>query len=322
MDSIPEGDEKAQEVEPFLENSVLQEEVQQETPADVAELAALFSKEASKAEAKAKGLRLQLQDASEAELWRRRGNALQAAPQEAWSEKLKTILAQVDEGEHLAILLPCPGKSFEENASHCFKQADKLERACARCAPLVLEADKDVEYWRGMAIKLAKPFPPPDVLAAARKLHAELCPAPKGAQRLLSRSESNLRRKYGKGIDTFRSPSGHEVIVGRSAGTNERVSFELTSPDSFWFHSDCGVAGSHVTIACPASEVASLEDVEFAAGIAAWHSKARGHALASVCYCYGAQVTRPSVPKLGLVHIVGRRGSIEVVPRRPPAVQC
>merc|ERR1712070_744830 len=117
---------------------------------------------------------------------------------------------------------------------------------------------------------------------------------------------ARLRRKYGKEVDCFLSPSGHEVVVGRSASANERVSFELTLPNGFWFHADSGVAGSHVAILCPASEVHALEDVEFAAAICAWHSKARNTTNAAVCYCCGGQLTKGG--KLGQVMIMGRRG--------------
>jgi len=227
------------------------------------------------------------------------------------------------EREPLAFALPCPGKSFQENAEVCLQRAEKNERTNVRLTSLIKEAEAELTRWRAISASLACQSrgqePPSEEVVCA--VHKELCtagiiklqtpPAPKPA-------DGGLRRKYGKGIDCFRSPTGYEVIVGRTAGTNERVSFELTPRDAFWFHSDCGVPGSHVAILCPAAEVATLEDVEFAAKLAAWHSKARGQATAAVCYCYGAQVTRPRIPKLGQVRITGRRGCVHVAPAPPP----
>lgn len=327
-----------------------------ESAVDIAsEVAVAAEKARQGAEAKARRLRGQLGDPAEAELWRRRGRALQAAPPAAWSEELKRVElkeppgpaesgtcstaspdvdapeeaqppAPLTEASLLTVQLPRPGKSFQENADACFKQADKIERTNARCMPLILEADRDAERWQAVVASFKQCANTPELLEEAQSLYSELCSAghikkPACSARALN-PDAGLRRKYGKGIDCFRSPSGYEVVVGRTAETNERVSFELTPPDSFWFHSDCGVPGSHVAIMCPASEVATLEDVEFAAAIAAWHSKAREQDIAAVCYCYGAQVTRPAFRKLGLVHIVGKRGRLLVAPALPETDDC
>lgn len=303
------------------------------------------------AEAKAARLRKQLSDPAEAQSWRQRARALQKADPESWSPELKQLRLPVPvcgaghadseqkdnsmdardgQPEEIDIVLPLSGESFEKNSEACVKRAEKLERANIRCSQLLADAQEELCKWRDAEIvatqghcessllNLRKALVDAGYLRSAASLAASTTAAADAARKV---EEAKLRRKYGKGVDCFLSPSGYEVVVGRDAGSNERVSFEITPDDAFWFHSDCGVPGSHVAILKPAAEVASMDDVEFAASIAAWHSKARAHTMAAVCYCYGGQLGRPVVPKLGRVHIRGGRGTLRVAPAPPPGDQ-
>lgn len=278
-----------------------------------AKVIAAAKQAAAKAEARAERLRLQMQEAEDAGVWRQRGEALRAR-----RENSEVSSAALREEE-----LPDPSKDLAENEELCFKRAEKQEKTRARCAPLIDEAAAEAAAWREAVAALPEAEADEMVanLEALNSLHLRLREAgilkePK--KPVVADPAAVLRRKYGKEIDCFHSPSGHEVVVGRSAGANERVSFELAWKDGFWFHADSGVAGSHVAILCRAEEVSYLEDVEFAAAITAWHSKARNEPLAAVCYCYGGQVSRPRVPKLGLVRILGPRGQLHVAPSHPP----
>lgn len=296
---------QAPEASPEVPSEAVAATVCQSAP-DRDTVLAAAARAATKAEATAEHLKMQMDKASDAEHWRHRAEALRARRQGADSVDMEQIE------------LPDPNKDLEENESICIKKAEKSERTHARCAALMAEAVAEAESWRAAAAALPQAEASAETLQA---LHSRLHQAGfiKDVQAPVAPNPAVLlRRKYGKEIDCFLSPSGHEVAVGRSAGANERLSFELAWQDGFWFHADCGVAGSHVAILCRAVEVCCLEDVEFAAGIAAWHSKARGASMASVCYCYGGQLSRPNIPKLGLVHIRGPRGRLEVVPTPPP----
>lgn len=68
---------------------------------------------------------------------------------------------------------------------------------------------------------------------------------------------------------------GFEILVGRNARANDRLTLRLARPRDLWLHA-AGYAGSHVVIRLPAG----VDDVprpviERAAELAAWHSKAR-----------------------------------------------
>eukprot|EP00928_Gymnodinium_smaydae_P042463 TRINITY_DN28592_c0_g1_i1.p1 TRINITY_DN28592_c0_g1~~TRINITY_DN28592_c0_g1_i1.p1 ORF type:complete len:364 (-),score=71.17 TRINITY_DN28592_c0_g1_i1:16-1107(-) len=309
----------------------LQPDAVQEQPISVieAEVMAAVPRAVKTSESKVQRLKEQLRNPEEAEVWRLRGTALRSASDELWSPELKQItlpmpLPSANSEEQLTIDLPKPGQPFTENAATCFKTAEKIEKGNERCASLLEAAKTDAERWKGLEISLATLQPKlgsdADAERVLREIQADLRAAGFIKTEVVpSRATiaESLRRKHGKDVDCFLSPSGYEVIAGRSAAANERVSYELTPKDAFWFHSADGVAGSHVAILHPASDVRTLEDVEFAAAIAAWHSKARAEPTVAVTYCYGEQVGRPLVPKLGQVTIRGRRGRILVTPALP-----
>eukprot|EP00929_Paragymnodinium_shiwhaense_P107835 TRINITY_DN74192_c0_g1_i1.p1 TRINITY_DN74192_c0_g1~~TRINITY_DN74192_c0_g1_i1.p1 ORF type:complete len:473 (-),score=122.41 TRINITY_DN74192_c0_g1_i1:98-1516(-) len=258
------------------------------------------------------------------------------------------------------VTLPLPGRSLKENAEACMANATKIEHSNSRIAPLAQEAEEEAQQWDEMSNVLKatqeaaqRAGYDPHAEALVRRLHEELCLAGR-IRRQPGRSQDSPRkeeeepqepnspvregkkteRKYGKDVDCFVSPSGHEVVCGRDSSGNEKVSFHLTPKNAFWLHVGGGIQGAHVAILCPASEVSTLEDVEFAAAIAAHHSKARDNISAEVTYCYGLQLARPGpsahnvvsqmgttqtrdLTKQGLVRIRGERGNLRVIPGLP-----
>jgi len=70
---------------------------------------------------------------------------------------------------------------------------------------------------------------------------------------------------------------GFEILVGRSARENDRLSTREARPDDLWLHA-AGYAGSHVVIRASEGKTADVPRsvVEAAAQLAIWHSKARG----------------------------------------------
>ena len=69
---------------------------------------------------------------------------------------------------------------------------------------------------------------------------------------------------------------GWEIFVGKGARDNDVLTFEIADRDDLWLHVS-GWSGSHVIVRVPdrAGEP-PREVVEYAARLAAWHSKGRG----------------------------------------------
>ncbi len=74
---------------------------------------------------------------------------------------------------------------------------------------------------------------------------------------------------------------GYEILVGRSARHNDRLTFGHARKFDLWLHAR-GVAGSHVIIRRNRDEQVPRPVVHRAAGLAAWFSKARGSSLVPV----------------------------------------
>lgn len=273
-------------------------------------------------------LRRQIKDPAEAEEWMAKGNSLQVMPKGQWRRGLTEVEApdysQLDEeGNAITRLVELePDKDFLQNAKLCFKKARKITRGIENVTPMIDEAEESLEQWEARAADAAGWLGEREKsggLSAASEtavlqLHGfmvkeglirkpEPPPAPVDPE---EEARKAFKRKHGKDIDCFRSPGGHEVVCGRSSKTNEYVSIKLAKGDMMWFHTDHRIPGSHVLIRSPWDQIAD-EDIEFAAKIAAYHSKAKNDFEAPVMYCRGDQVKKVKGTKQGQVSISGSK---------------
>eukprot|EP00747_Dinoflagellata_sp_TGD_P211628 gnl/TRDRNA2_/TRDRNA2_84851_c0_seq1.p1 gnl/TRDRNA2_/TRDRNA2_84851_c0~~gnl/TRDRNA2_/TRDRNA2_84851_c0_seq1.p1 ORF type:complete len:461 (-),score=60.03 gnl/TRDRNA2_/TRDRNA2_84851_c0_seq1:74-1456(-) len=271
----------------------------------------------------------QLRDPAEADSWTLRGTALLAITKQQWHPGLTSVevpdFTKLDvDGRPLTLRVDLdPRKDFRDNANACFKRARKISQANEQCTPLIEKEEANLARWKKSAALLAewRASQCSTNEEALKQIYDQLCEAgfirqPEGPKEADELKNARSRRRFGKDIDLFRSPSGHEVIVGRSASANEQISFSLTLKNAWWFHTSGGVPGSHVTIRCPGAQVPKA-DVEFAAQIAAWHSKARAKPLVSVMYCQGHQLRKPRQRRTGQVQVTGSWNEIKVRPQLP-----
>jgi predicted ribosome quality control (RQC) complex YloA/Tae2 family protein len=101
----------------------------------------------------------------------------------------------------------------------------------------------------------------------------------------------------------FESPDGFVVLVGRTAGDNDVLTFKIGARRDFWLHVAAD-SGSHVVVRNPGG-VASLprDTAQFAAGLAAGYSKLRAGGRVAVHLCTCADVSKPRGLPPGKVHI-------------------
>ena len=93
--------------------------------------------------------------------------------------------------------------------------------------------------------------------------------------------------------------SGSVIFVGRNNRQNDIVTFKTAQPRDLWFHTK-DIPGSHVILRS-AGGSPSLPDMEKAAHLAAWFSKARESANVPVDYTERRFVKKPSGAKPGFV---------------------
>ena len=100
----------------------------------------------------------------------------------------------------------------------------------------------------------------------------------------------------------YRLPGEWEVIAGRSAADNDELSLRVARPDDWWFHVK-GMSGSHVILRAEQGREPDRGTLEAAAGIAAFHSKARQGGAVPVSCTRARFVTKPRGASRGTVEI-------------------
>lgn len=109
---------------------------------------------------------------------------------------------------------------------------------------------------------------------------------------------------------------GFEILVGRTARDNDRLTLRVARPRDLWLHAS-GYAGSHVVIRAIGGPTGTVPRhvVERAAELAAWHSKAReAGGKVTVHVCRAADVTKPRGAPAGQVRL-RRHEAVKVYPR-------
>src|SRR4051812_43761029 len=116
------------------------------------------------------------------------------------------------------------------------------------------------------------------------------------------------------GILEYELPGGWQVYAGKTDDANDHVSVRLTRPRDRWFHVR-GMPGGHVVLRVPDDREPDRAALELAAGIAAFHSKARTGGVVPVSMAEGRFVSKPRGAKKGLVELRKETG-LKV---RPPS---
>jgi predicted ribosome quality control (RQC) complex YloA/Tae2 family protein len=107
---------------------------------------------------------------------------------------------------------------------------------------------------------------------------------------------------------------GYEVLVGRSARDNDRLTFKEAAPQDVWLHVGGGTPGSHVVVRTPEGGEVPRSVVKRAAELAARHSKAgKATGKVDVHVCRACDVRKPRGAKPGSVEL-RRYESVKVYP--------
>jgi predicted ribosome quality control (RQC) complex YloA/Tae2 family protein len=214
-----------------------------------------------------------LERLEEAEGLRRRADLLLARLKEVPKGKESVVLEGFD-GSPVEIPLD-PALTPQENAQKLYQRARRLEELAERALDLI-----------------------PRTEARVRALEEEMARVREASWEELSRLSQRTRKKEARLGLRYTSPSGFPVLVGRNAKENDLLT-RLAHSEDLWFHAQ-GVPGSHVILKAEGKSP-PLEDLLFAARLAAYHSKARGEAQVPVDYTRKKHVWRPRKAALGQV---------------------
>ena len=230
---------------------------------------------------------LELRGFDDAEAHQRAGEALLAGVRQA-------------ESVHGALRVPDPwepgawvevknerGLSATALADREFQKHRRAERG-RRTAEARLQRLRDEIHRLGAlreryAVELEESDAPDETLAALEAaLRREGIPVGIVAPTKAGRAHHASRPTRIEGVRLSTSSDGWEILIGRSARENQRLTFKLAGPEDFWLHA-LGVTGAHVVVRNPTREKkppqATLRE---AAAAAAWFSEARKSAEVDV----------------------------------------
>ena len=255
-------------------------------------------------EKKLAGDSAELPDPSE---MRRRAELLLASHQQA--RRLggnQVLLPDVFKHERCEIQIPIdPRFSLTANAERYFRLSRKVERSVVRLAKRLDEVQRRSDHLATLAIALEHAQDRYDLELVLSELSGWVEP-----------KHSRKTKLQSLGPRRFKSSRGSEILVGRSGRSNEELTFGMAGPDDLWFHT-VDLPGAHVVLRLKGTEYTpDAQDMEEAAAIAAYFSKAQGTSRVEVWVTKRRNLKKIKGAPPGTVRILEGR-SVRVQPSLP-----
>lgn len=112
---------------------------------------------------------------------------------------------------------------------------------------------------------------------------------------------------------TYISSDGYEILVGKNASDNDRLTFKVASANDFWLHV-APTSGSHVVVRNPDNEdKLPKSTLKEAAALAALFSKSKNAGRVAVNYCKRKFVKKARGAPAGQVQLQ-RSDTVKVSP--------
>lgn len=245
---------------------------------------------------KAKTFQDQLKASDTAEAYRERADLLMAHLHE-WQLGMKTLtLKDFESGEPRTLTLN-PEKNAVQNAQAWYKRHQKLKRSRAQVQPLLEEVLSEVAYLDQVeaSIQQLEQFEDAADLLTLHDIRDELI-----LQNYFPKLEYRKDAPPEIPFYQYQSPSGWELLIGRNNRQNDLLTFRTATTYDLWFHTQ-EIPGSHVLLRLEAGAVPEPGDMQFAANMAAYYSRARQSHQVPVIYTESKNVYKPKGAKPGMV---------------------
>ena len=200
-----------------------------------------------------------------------------------------SLLAPLADGTELNIELD-PSLTPMQNIQRYYKKYARAKRAQELIQLQIEQSRQDVEYLEGVALSLVEVISQQEVQEIMQELR-ETGYLPASGRTKIHARPSEPRKIL---LD-----SGAVILVGRNNRQNDLVTFKHAQPRDLWFHTK-EIPGSHVVLRINTGSPQAA-DIEKAALLAAWFSKARYSANIPVDYTERRYVKKPSGAKPGFV---------------------
>ncbi|HEY4433088.1 MAG TPA: NFACT RNA binding domain-containing protein, partial [Candidatus Cybelea sp.] len=191
----------------------------------------------------------------------------------------------------LHTLTPGEREPAKERAAELFAEYRKL----ANSLPHLAQRRRAIEESRG-AIEMLR-------WEAERTAAEDFGDVEAAVDLLLRRREPPGRRaarKRKRQVLELRTATGSRIAIGRSPSENAELTFRVARPNDLWFHAK-GVPGAHVILSRDDRTSVPEQDLETAASLAAFYSKAKEANAAPVDYTLRKHVRKQRAAPPGLV---------------------
>ncbi|MBL8696079.1 MAG: DUF814 domain-containing protein [Planctomycetes bacterium] len=253
-----------------------------------------------------RGLRQRIEEAKDAPAIRRRAELLSSARHTIPRGATEAVLIDYYDSELPQIRIALdPSVPIARAAERLFLKARKLEEGLH----LVLREVEIVEQEKRRLEEARRSLEDCADLAALAELAEELeaakvLPPP---ARSKTRSQSERRRDPEAEFRRFQSADGVEILVGKNAEQNDRLTFRVARGNDLWLHVGGGAGGSHVVVRLSQEASCPQETLLDAATLAVHYSQSRGAARAEVIVTQRKFVSKARGLPPGKVIVSGER---------------
>ncbi|MEP6921056.1 MAG: NFACT family protein [bacterium] len=184
--------------------------------------------------------------------------------------------------------------SLQEEAARYFTRYTKSKRAGEEIAARLNQLAQETAQLRERQAHLDETIETGDQAALAE------FEEPKATNSASTRKKKAAEKL--PGIRKYRSSDGYEILVGRAAQTNDRLTFSVARPQDVWLHA-ADYPGSHVVIRNPTRGDVPHRTVIEAAQLAGKFSQAGADSKVTVHYTPRKFLSKPKGAAPGLVRM-------------------
>jgi predicted ribosome quality control (RQC) complex YloA/Tae2 family protein len=240
-----------------------------------------------------------LLQSDKADLYRQNADLLMAYLHE-WQPGMKQItLNDFETGNPISIPLH-PEKNAVQNAQSLYKSHQKLKRARLAVEPLLAEVNAEIFYLEQVESALSQvvEYQEPADLVVLEEIREELIDRQYISAPQYRNHSSNTPTKHH--FYHYTTPSGFELLVGRNNQQNDRLTFRIAGDYDLWFHTQ-EIPGSHVLMRLDPGSIPDEMDLQYAADVATYYSRANQSDQAPVVYTEPKNLYKPKGAKPGIV---------------------
>ncbi|HIK31765.1 MAG TPA: NFACT family protein [Oscillatoriales cyanobacterium M59_W2019_021] len=253
----------------------------------------------AKLQVKQQTFRDRLQQSDKADIYRQQADLLMAYLHE-WQPGMKQITLNDFETEEAIVIPLNPEKNAVQNAQALYKSHQKLKRARLAVEPLLREVNAEIYYLEQVesALDGVAEYCEPGDLIVLEEIRDELIDRGYlNAPQYRRHSSTNPNQHH---FSRYTTPSGFELLVGRNNQQNDRLTFRIAGDYDLWFHTQ-EIPGSHVLMRLDPGSVPDDADLQFAADVATYYSRANQSDRAPVVYTEPKHLYKPKGAEPGIV---------------------